>query len=151
MEATAQTSGVALTGKVRACDGYAVSKDLRHLNPSKTDSSTDKLCRGFVKLSGPNEVAALDGERTMGFCVTTCAGLCRFSFSFIRTIFPWVMERFLADMRTDGVPEVIRSDAEGEFQSQSVGPCDRHRIKWDFTTPDTPDHQRACGAWSGDA
>lgn len=61
LQATGRKLRVTLTGKLRTCEGFVVSKGFCHFIPSTTDCrSTKKLGCVFVDLSGLKEVAAFD-------------------------------------------------------------------------------------------
>lgn len=48
------------------------------------------------------------------------------------------VEKSLADMRSDGETENIHGGCGGKFQNRFSELCNRHRIKREFTNPDTP-------------
>ena len=141
LRATTRKLGVTLAGKLNPCIGCSMAKGLRKaIHKTTSTRASKKLGRVFVDLCGPKHVSAAGGKRYM---MIIRDDFTRFTWlKFLRNKLDAAdaFKEFLADTRTEGDVEIVRSDGGGEFRGRFSQVCVDNRIKQEFTTPDTPQY-----------
>ena len=114
LRATARKLGVTLTGKLNPCIGCSMAKGLRKaIHKTTSTRANKKLGRVFVDLCGPKPVSAAGGKRYM---MIIRDDFTRFTWlKFLRNKLDAAdaFKEFLADTRTEGDVEIVRSDGGG--------------------------------------
>ncbi|CAN0394375.1 unnamed protein product, partial [Scytosiphon promiscuus] len=139
---SAKQRGVTLKkgGQLQPCVGCSAAKGYN--SPVKMSiecRSDEKLDRVFVDLSGIKPVKSHGGNQySMGFRDDNS----RITWEYYlrsKDEAPIALEEWLTDVRSVGVPKIIRSDDANELRGGRFGEIWRtHRIKREFTAADRP-------------
>ena len=137
--------GVNLEGEMHECKGCSMPKGLRMSIPKETDiRAVKRLSRVFVDLGGKRRVAYVGRNK---YPMIVRDDFSRYAWVYFishKSDAAEAFEKFLADLRVEGVPSevvVVRSDDGGEFNEGKFGKlCRERNIKQEFTTVDSPEY-----------
>ncbi|CAN0246884.1 unnamed protein product, partial [Scytosiphon promiscuus] len=139
---SAKQQGVTLKkgGQLHPCVGCSAAKGFNAPVKKSTECRSDeKLGRVFVDLSGIKPVKSHGGKQ---YSMVFRDDKSRMTWEYYlrsKDEAPIALEEWLTDVRSVGVPKIIRSDDASELRGGRFSEiCRTHRIKREFTSADRP-------------